>query len=144
MDKIWIRHWLKSRKGSVADVLSAGICVLAMTVVMIAYTGNIQLLHGKAQIDQIVRRYLLRMETVGYLTEEDRLKMSQELSALGAAELDFSGSTMNSVGYGEKIILKVRGKIPGNTLSVESDLFCTVSKAAMYEFGEQRTSTAKH
>ncbi len=137
-------HWRKCRKGSVADVMSVGICVIAMTVLMLAYTGSIQLLNSKSQIDQIARKYILRMETVGYLTGNDCLEMTQELTALGATELDYTGSTLNQVDYGATITLVIRGKIPGMTVVADSDLFGTTQKITLYEFEERRISTAKN
>ena len=144
MNKIKECHWRKCRKGSVADVMSVGICVIAMTVLMLAYTGNIQLLNSKSQIDQIARKYILRMETVGYLTGNDRLEMTQELTALGATELDYTGSTLDQVDYGSTISLVIRGKIPGRTVIAGSNLLETTQEITWYEFEERRISTAKN
>lgn len=118
--------------------------MIAMTVLMLAYTGSIQLLNSKSQIDQIARKYILRMETVGYLTGNDCLEMTQELTALGATELDYTGSTLNQVDYGATITLVIRGKIPGMTVVADSDLFGTTQKITLYEFEERRISTAKN
>ncbi len=137
-------HWLKCRKGSVTDVMSAGICVIAMTVLMLAFTGSIQLLNSKSRIDQIARKYILRMETVGYLTGADRLELTEELTALGAIELDYTGSTMNHVAYGSTISLVIRGKIPGRTVVTGSSLLGTTQEIALYEFEERKISTAKN
>ncbi|MBR5248767.1 MAG: hypothetical protein IKV27_07505 [Lachnospiraceae bacterium] len=137
-------HWWKHRKGSVVDVMSVGICVIAMTVLMLAYMGSVQLLNSKSQIDQITRKYILRMETVGYLTGNDRLEMTQELAALGATELDYTGSTLNQVDYGSAISLVVRGKIPVRTVVSGSDLFNSTQEIIWYEFEERRISTAKN
>ncbi len=137
-------HWLRCRKGTVADVMSAGICVIAMAVLMLAFAGSIRLLNSKSQIDQLARKYILRMETVGYLTVADRLEMTQELIALGAAELDYTGSTLNQVPYGSTISLVIRGKIPGRIVVTGSSLFDTTQETVLYEFAERRISTAKN
>ena len=144
MYKIKGCHRWKHRKGSVVDVMSVGICVIAMTVLMLAYMGSVQLLNSKSQIDQIARKYILRMETVGYLTGNDQLEKTRELAALGAAELDYTGSTLNQVDYGSTISLVIRGKIPGRTVVTGSGLFHTTQEIAWYEFEEQRISTAKY
>ena len=137
-------HWWKHRNGSVVDVMSVGICVIAMTVLMLAYMGSVQLLNGKSQIDQIARKYILRMETVGYLTGNDCLEMTQELTQLGAMDLDYSGSTLNQVDYGSTISLVIRGKIPGRRVAMGNGLFHTTREIAWYEFEERRISTAKN
>ena len=144
MYKIKDDHWRKCHKGSVADVMSVGICVIAMTVLMLAYMGSVRLLNSKSQIDQIARKYILRMETVGYLTGNDCLQMTQELAALGAIELDYTGSTLDQVDYGSTISLVIRGKIPGQKVVTGSGLFNTTQEIAWYEFEEQRISTAKN
>ncbi len=126
------------------DVMSVGICLIAMTVLMLAYIGSVQLLNSKSQIDQITRKYILRMETVGYLTGNDRLEMTQELAALGATELDYTGSTLNQVDYGSAISLVVRGKIPVRTVVAGGDLFNSTQEIIWYEFEERRISTAKN
>ena len=136
--------WQKCSKGSVAEVMSAGICIIAMTVLMLAYMGSIQLLYSKSKIDQIARKYILKMETVGYLTGNDRLEMTQELAAVGATALDYTGSTLNQVDYGSTISLVIRGKIPAQTVLTGSDLFQTTQGILLYEFEERRISTAKN
>lgn len=144
MYKVKNYHWRRCRKGSVVDVMSVGICVLAMTVLMLAYIGSIQLMNSKARIDQVARKYILRMETVGYLTENDRLEMTQELTALGATDLDYTGSTVNRVNYGSTITLEIRGKIPWRTVSVGGHLFDAAQEIHLYDFEERRISTAKN
>lgn len=132
------------RRGSVADVLVVGICIISMTIMMMAYLGSIQLLDYKSQISQISRKYILRMETVGYLTVNDQLSLSKELEELGAADLDFTGSTVNSVSYGSPIYLVIHGKITGMQLDMGGDLLQTVLGDAMYSFEDSRMSTAKN
>jgi len=144
MRKRKVYLWPQSHAGSVADVLSAGICVIAMTVLMLAYTGSIRLLNSKAEIDQIARKYILRMETVGYLTAQDSLLMTQELAGLGVTEIDYTGSTMNRVSYGEEISLVIHGKIPGKTIRIGNRLFDSGQELVWYELEEHRVSTAKN
>lgn len=134
----------RCHRGSVVDVIAVGICVLAMTVIMMAYLGSMQLLDTKAQVSQTARKYILRMETVGYLTGNDQLQLSWELTQLGATELDFTGSTMSRVDYGSPILLVIRGKIAGQSISAGGGLFHTVFGTAEYEFEEKRMSTAKN
>ena len=101
--------------------------MLAMTVVMLSYMGNTRLVYQKARISQTARKYILRMETEGELTEADRIYMIRELEGLGVTELNLSGTTMGRVQYGEPIVLMFTGKLEGT-----------------YEFEEKRVSTAKH
>lgn len=118
---------MRRERGSVADIMAAGLCMLAMTVVMLAYMDNVRLISTKAAVNQIARKYILRMETTGQLTGGDRVLLLQELEGVGATELSLEGTTFDRVGYGETIVLMIRGKLEDG-----------------YEFEEKRVSTAKH
>lgn len=118
---------MKRERGNIGELMVSGICLLAMTVVMLAYLDNAGLIHQKTQVSQIARKYILRMETVGMLTEADRTALISELEVVGVTEMRFDGTTVLQVDYGEPIILHIQGKL-GNG----------------YEFTEIRVSTAKH
>ena len=53
--------------GNIGELLTMGMCVLALTVVMLNYLQNVQLLQAKENVGQLARVYLLKMETVGCL-----------------------------------------------------------------------------
>lgn len=118
---------VKCEKGNVADIMAAGLCMLAMTAVMLAYMGNARLVYQRSQIGQIARKYILQMETTGELTDADRAMLTQELTQVGVTELDLDGTTVGRAAYGDTIVLVIRGKIEGE-----------------YEFEEKKVSTAKH
>lgn len=113
--------------GNVADVMTMGLCVLAMTVVMGAYLDNVELIQQKSHIRQLSRNYILRMETAGGLSGEDAAALAQELAAMGITEIDLGGTTFGAMGYGERIVLNIRGKLKGE-----------------HAFEEYRVSTAKN
>ncbi len=104
-----------------------GLCMLAMTVVMLSYMDSVQLIQQKSEVNQLARKYILRMETVGYLTAQDRIMLTSELQALGVSDIEYADTTMNAVGYGEPLLLQIQGKLRGE-----------------YVFKEQRVSTAKY
>lgn len=118
---------MKRERGNVGELMASGICLLAMTVVMLAYLDSAGLIHQKTQVSQIARKYILRMETVGMLTGADQTALSIELEAVGVSEFQLDGTTTSQVDYGEPIILQIRGKLKNG-----------------YEFTEKRVSTAKH
>lgn len=118
---------MKRQKGNVGSLLTAGLCVLAMTVVMLSYMENVSLIQQKTEVSQLARKYILRMETVGYLTTEDSTLLCQELAAAGVTEVNLSGTTQSEVSYGVPITLQISGKLKGE-----------------YIFEEKRTSTAKN
>lgn len=110
-----------------ADLLSAGLCILGMTVVMLSYMDNVSLIHQKTEVGQVARKYILRMETVGYLTASDETALQQELTSLGVTEIDLEGTTLHEMSYGSPITLEISGKLKGE-----------------YAFEEKRVSTAKN
>lgn len=118
---------MRKREGNVGDLLITCFCVLAMTVVMLAYMDSVELIQKKTEVGQLARKYILRMETVGYLTAEDRTALTQALTDMGVTEIDYAGTTMGEVAYGAPIVLKIQGKLKGE-----------------YVFEEHRVSTAKN
>lgn len=109
------------------DLMITGICILAMTVIMLAYLDNARLLQQKVEVGQLARKYILKMETVGYLSAEDMELLTQELTGAGVTDIDCSGTTVNAVTYGETITLTIQGKLGGD-----------------HAFVEKRVSTAKN
>jgi len=107
--------------------MMTGLCILAMTVVMLAYMDNVQLIQQKMEVSQLARQYILRMETVGYLTPPDRTVLTSQLQEIGVSEIDYEGTTMSAVGYGEAVVLQIKGKLREE-----------------YDFTEKRVSTAKN
>lgn len=118
---------MRKREGNVGDLLITGICILAMTVVMLTYMDSVELLQQKSQVGQLARKYILRMETVGYLTAEDKTALTQALFDLGVTEIDYADTTLSQVSFGEPITLRIRGNLKGE-----------------YAFEEHRASTAKN
>lgn len=118
---------MKRQKGNVGSLLAAGFCILAMTVVMLSYMESVSLIQQKTEVSQLARKYILRMETMGYLTNEDSTLLCQELSAVGVTEINLSGTTRSEVSYGVPVTLQISGKLKGE-----------------YLFEEKRTSTAKN
>lgn len=118
---------MNKENGTITDLLSVGMCILALTTVMMAFLNCTSLVAQKQTVCQLTRKYILRMETVGYLTAADETALLEELNAAGVTDCDFRGSTMTRIGYGTPLTLYVRGKLGGE-----------------YAFEEKRVSTAKH
>lgn len=117
---------MKREKGNVGDFMITGFCMLAMTVVVLSYMDNVRLIQQKTSVSQLARKYILEMETVGYLTQQSQKMLTGELEVLGVTEIHYEGTTDVPVGYGEPITLLIQGKLEGE-----------------YAFTEQRVSTSK-
>ena len=118
---------MKKSEGSIGEFMSTGICILALTFVMISYFNCSGLIQQKISVGQLSRKYILRMEVCGYLLPEDESMLVSELKELGVTDIDCSGTTVSEVGFGNILELNIRGKLKGE-----------------YDFEEHRTSTAKY
>lgn len=98
-----------------------------MTILMMTFFNYIKVIHQKGEISQLARKYILRMETVGYLTGQDAVELKSEMDRIGATNINLEGSTLSAVGYGESIVLDIKGVLQNE-----------------FAFEEKRTSTAKN
>lgn len=121
------KKYLRKQKGNIGELMITGICILAMTVVMLSYMDHVSLLQEKAEVVQLARKYILKMETEGYLSTGELALLTDELQDVGITEISCAGTTMSRVTYGEPIILQIQGKLRGE-----------------YAFVEKRVSTAKN
>lgn len=118
---------MKKEAGSIGDFLAVCICMIMMTILMTVYMDCVHIIEEKEEINQIARKYILRMESTGYLAEEDKNMLLRELELSGITEINLEDSTMVRTGYGEEIVLRIRGRLEGN-----------------HEIDEKKVSTAKY
>lgn len=107
--------------------MTTGLCVIALTVIVLSYFDCIGLVQQKTQVSQLAREYILRMETTGYLTAEEQVRLTNDLKELGITEVELGNTTTRPGGYGQVIELNIQGRLKGE-----------------YEFHERRVSTAKY
>lgn len=125
-------------EGTVMDFITVCICILAISTLLMAsleYTG---LLLQKVSVSQTARRYLLKMETEGYLDSGEKDKMLRELRDMGVTDIDLTGTTLLPVSYGDTVELHIKGKV---TAKIPGDTGFTRQKVSIEEV---RMSTAKH
>jgi hypothetical protein len=98
----------------------------------------------KLEVSQISRKYILKMETEGYLSQENKNQMLLELKNLGIQNVDISGTTTQQVTYGDTIVLKIKGSVKSNMLAGEEELWNEGFRAGLVPLEEIRMSTAKN
>ena len=103
------------------------IFVICIAFVMITFSDCVRVIGIKTTVSQISRQYILRMETYGYLTTEDRVAMVDALSEAGLKGISLGDTDTAEVGYGNEIVLEIKGHTDDG-----------------YEIREFRTSTAKY
>ena len=117
----------KKNSGSVGDVMPMGLFVICIAVVFVSFADCVRIVNVKSSVSQISRRYILRMETVGYLDQADREGLIRELHDTGLYEISLGNTDTAEVGYGNPVKLEIRGYTEDG-----------------YEISEYRTSTAKY
>lgn len=135
---------MQKTEGSVMDFLTVGVTLLAMGILVLAVFCSAGLMLKKLEVSQVARKYILAMETQGGLTENVKAELLAELEALGLKEIDITGTTAQPVKYGETIKLCIKGKITGNALNTEGDIWSNGFNMRDYQVEEIRMSTAKN
>ena len=97
------------------------------------------------EVKQLSRKYMLTMETMGYLDGANRTKLEQELSALHVTDIDLNGSTLSDAGYGNTIILNISCRLPVESLNMAgSDMLAYFFEDGSIPVSSRRMSTAKN
>ena len=111
---------MKKRKGTVVDILSTLIAVIASAIIMVAFLDILKVVSYKEDIRQIARGYILKMEATGYLIPEDKSALIQKLTDMQLANISLNGTTDSAVGYGAEVVLNIKGSLPVEALNVTS------------------------
>lgn len=135
---------MNKSKGNVLDFVTIAITILAMSVVVMAYLECTGLMMKKLEISQISRKYILKMETEGYLNVQNEASLLQELQEAGMSAIDIAGTTLQPVTYGEAVYLKIRGRISGRVIGTPDEMWSKGFFARQFTVEEQRMSTAKN
>ncbi len=126
------------------DFLTILITITAMSFLVTVYLECTNLMIRKVEIGQISRKYILKMETDGYLTEPTKNELVRELREAGLQQIDISGTTLHPVSYGDAIYLKVKGNIQGRLVEVGDEMWDKGFVSALFKVEEEKVSTAKN
>ena len=130
-------------KGMLEHFLPALVTIVFMGILWFGSMVTASNIDKSSALNQVTRKYILRMETDGYLTQENRTSMVSELQTLGVEGVDLTGTSLTDVGYGNQVILRVTG-----TLKVRSIAFRGFTKSMLKEetipWSVSRVSVAKN
>ena len=98
-------------KGMLDQFLPAIIILVLMAVLWTGSMVSAANIDRSSDIHQTARTCLLRMESDGYLTEENREWLISALEDLDMEQIDLTGTTVTDVGYGNPIRLVIRGRV---------------------------------
>lgn len=107
---------MKKDNGSVIHMFSIVLSAIFIGLLLIIYAGLSSNINRRNEVDLVARKYLLKMEIEGGLTNEMKDDLQKDLKKFGIKNLDFTGTTMvNSTSpsnYGTVITLKFKGDMP--------------------------------
>jgi len=113
---------LKKKEGNVIDYSIVFIALLVSFFIILVSMDITKLRSDENDIDNIGRRYLLVLETKGYLPTEEQTSLINELQGVGVTNINIVGTTTSKVGYGNDVFLKVVGNKKIKDYSVDSKL----------------------
>lgn len=117
------RDFKKKEDGNstlVSGVFTMVISITAMSLICLYVISSVGIMNTKSDINGVMRKYIIRMETYGYLTDDDETELLQELSDAGMTNIDISGTTMDEVEYGDTIYLYVKGSVATKRVTLSS------------------------
>lgn len=133
----------KKSPANVMNLVTIGMSILAITIVVMVYLQCTELMLLKLEVSQVSRKYILKMETEGYLTPHNQNELLLELKELGLKNVELTGTTLLPVAYGDTIILRIKGNIQKNMLKQE-EVWNGATDVRLLEVEEKRMSTAKN
>lgn len=137
--------FMKKRRGNILDALSALIAIVACAILVTAFLSILRVITYKEEVRQLARSFLLKMETVGYLTDADRAELVRQLTQKQLTDIDLTGTTTADAGYGQDIVLSVKAAVPTGALDTSSgDLFSFVFAQTEWPIDICLQSTAKN
>lgn len=166
-----MKKLLTRKKRGNGDLICSLFVLLAMTVVVLFFIGSIGHVVIRTQIDQVARKYILRMETAGCLTSSDKTALLADLKNIPAVkqlgdsvDIEIVSPTVDKIdkpqGYGNEVTLTIKcpamvmAYIPAHDTTVDNgDGTQTTTKehGIMGEFGKKKEyftvtkqSTAKY
>ena len=130
---------MKKRKGSIVDILPSMIMVIAAVMLIMVFFDLYQILSLNEDVKQIARKYMLTMETMGYLDPANQTTLVQE------TDIDLTGSTMSDAEYGNAVYLQISCKLPMEQLNMDGyDMLQFVFQDKSIPIRVRRMSTAKN
>lgn len=115
MKTLKLKKLLVNKAKGAGDLIASMFVILALTLFVFFFINVIADVNTRIQMDQIARKYILRMESEGYLTAEEESSIKTELLSIPSVKavtdesgISLDGSTKDPVGYGATLVLKIK------------------------------------
>lgn len=117
--------------------------IVALAVMLVFFTGWMANLSARDHVYQLSRRYILQMETEGFLNSTLESSLRADLADAGMSNISLSGTTTSEVEYGNVIFLRITGDLDINSYSTTGFLRL-VRNDATIPLNIELASTAKN
>jgi hypothetical protein len=98
---------LKKKKGDVSQYLATLIGVIVILVISLASINYIEASMKFITGNQIARKYMLKIESEGYLSQVNITRLESELTSKNLQNIDLTGTTLTTVGNGGDVFLMI-------------------------------------
>ena len=139
-----INNYLRKKdQGLIEHYLPMVLTLIFFGILMMACASWSSWVDKSDELNQVCRKYMLRMEVEGYLTSTDKTNMTKELTNLGVSDINIQGTTTTEVSYGNIITLHVEGKVKLMNV-VFKDLSSSIFQEIDIPWTITKQSTAKN
>lgn len=135
---------MAKKKKAIGNMLTCLICLVVMFAVVYfaVYVGSF--MRVGIEKSRIERRFMLQMETDGYLSPSVKDKLIEELARIGVSDVSLDGTTMVPAGYGNDVILSVTGRLNIALITGMSSHMTWIYGGSSVDFRIYQISTAKN
>lgn len=138
---------MKKDEGSVIHMFSIILTAVFMGLLLMIFAAISSNINRRNDVDLTARKYMLKMEIEGGLTEDLKVELTKELEKLGVQEIKYDGSTFvndtSPSNYGETINLNISGKMKFITYNNKVNKTFTVSQM-LIPLNIKKSTTSKN
>lgn len=134
---------MKRDQGNLMNLFPPLLTIVALAVMLVFFTGWMANLSARDHVYQLSRRYILQMETEGFLNSTLESSLRADLADAGMSNISLSGTTTSEVEYGNVIFLRITGDLDINSYSTTGFLRL-VRNDATIPLNIELASTAKN
>lgn len=133
---------MKKKKGEIDQYVIIILGILSFFIITIASLNYVGSTDKYITANQIARKYILKIESNGYLTPENAIKLRSELTNEGFSNINLTGTTMSEVKNGEDVFLFISYGQPVRNIDIENFDIKFVNEVQRVQIS--RSSTAKN
>jgi len=132
----------------ITGMISVILTLLVFIIAIYSYTLWQSRLQKKYNIELTAHKYLISMELADFsdqaVIDDIYTQLEDELQAMGLYDIDCSGSTQSPVQNGEKIYLKIYGKIKLKDIQPGAGLSSYITVEKDFEINIEKSGTAMY